>query len=119
MAAMQELAEGSWQTLDHDQEQLAWEALTGWVDWLRDRYDLAETVPDCWQLHGAHVEELTALRLAWIASYAVRGATLTDPANWHDRLAATLHRLKQWNRTGCTVGRHVPDAIDLSDLNGV
>jgi hypothetical protein len=108
--AMQELAAGSWQVLSQEQTRLAWEALTGWVDWLRDRYDLHDTITSCWHQHGSHIEELTALRLAWIASYAAPSSNLTDPADWHDRLSHTLRRLKEWNRAGCTNGRHIPTA---------
>jgi hypothetical protein len=50
------------------------EALADWIAWLMDRYSLDHrTVPCCWDQHGALVEELSALRTAWLASYAFTG----------------------------------------------
>lgn len=43
--------------------------LTDWVNWLVDRYALDHrTVPPCRDQHGAVLEELSALRTAWIGT---------------------------------------------------
>ncbi|WP_139061799.1 hypothetical protein [Tsukamurella pulmonis] len=47
-----------------------WEELSGWVDWLRERYELEQKqLPKCWYRHGMIVEELTALMAAWHQAY--------------------------------------------------
>ena len=51
-----------WPALTPDQADLHLQALTAWVDWISDRYQLDHrTIPACWPAHGALVEELTAL----------------------------------------------------------
>lgn len=87
-----------------------WPRLRGWVDWLRRRYALdPKTLPGCWYAHGALVEELTALWTAHTAAYAA-DAHPASPASWHDTLARTLPRLRDWaDRTGCTPAAHHPD----------
>jgi hypothetical protein len=52
------------------------------------------------------VEELSALRTAWLASYAVTGRP-EAPLEWHAHFATARQRLTDWvARTGCRPGEH-------------
>lgn len=96
-----------WDTLTADAAQRELARLATWVAQLVERYDLdARTVPACWRGHGALVEELSALRTAWLSSYA-----LTAPGNaplaWHVSFAACRTRMGEYvARSGCTGTRH-------------
>ena len=100
----------SWQKMPVADAAKAWTALTEWVDELVDRYALDETIPACWYAHGAMVEELHALHVAWLAAYATRSTVPTpDRAGWHELLDRVLIRIRGWDRHGCTGGTHRPD----------
>ena len=103
-------AVGRWEDLPGDEARDRWERLRAWVDWLRHRYALdSKAVPWCWYLHGAQIEELTALWAAHAAAYA-SDADPAGPAAWHDALARTLPRLREWSgRTGCKPREHHDD----------
>jgi len=101
--------DASWQAMSPARAADAWAALIEWVDGLVDRYALDETIPTCWYAHGAMVEELHALHLAWLGAYTGRGSQPSDRAFWHEMLARTLGRLREWNRHGCAAGIHRPD----------
>jgi hypothetical protein len=111
LAEAPELAERpvNWSALDRNQAREQWALLVGWTDWLRDRYQLHEHVPACWFAHGALVEELSALRSAWVGAYLDPHAGSGDPAGWHDLLDRTRYRLRAWDRNGCADGHHRPD----------
>lgn len=98
-----------WHKLTPAQAADAWKELAGWVDWLTDRYQLEEALPACWYRHGALVEELDALRVAWNGAYQNPGATPTDPATWHEHLTRALAHIHDWNRFGCTASTHHED----------
>jgi hypothetical protein len=125
-----------WSALTGEEAALAWATLIGWVDWLTTRYGLSEVVPACWYRHGALVEELTALRAAWTAAYTDPRARASEPALWHDLLARTLSRIRDWDRQECSLGTHrhdlplplAPDVLadrathvrdDLADRDGL
>ncbi len=119
LAESPELAERpvNWASLDSQQAAEQWALLIGWTDWLRDRYMLHAQIPACWYAHGALVEELSALRSAWIGAYLDPHAAAGDPATWHDLLDRTRHRLRAWDRNGCADGNQradltLPDDID-------
>ncbi len=68
------------------------------------------TVPHCWEEHWALLEELSALRTAWLTVFAV-----TSPGDasldWHANFAAARLRLIDWiSHSGCRVGEHRPDS---------
>ena len=57
-------------TLTAADAEWLWEELRDWVEWLVERYSLDHRiVPPCWFLHGALVDELTALWGAWQVAY--------------------------------------------------
>jgi hypothetical protein len=63
-----------WVTLSEPEIEEEHEALADWIAWLIDRYTLDHrTIPPCWDQHGPLIEELSALRTAWLAAYAVTG----------------------------------------------
>jgi hypothetical protein len=91
-----------WHALTSREAGHAWDTLTGWVDWLADRYALEDTLPGCWYRHGAMVDELDALRAAWTAAYLDPQARPNDAAFWHELL-------DRWDRYGCAAGTHHDD----------
>lgn len=101
-------------TLDAATAEATWNELRDWVEWLVERYALDHrTVPPCWFLHGALVDELTALWGAWQVAYSPM-ASPADPANWMQILANTRARLAEWTaRRGCRPDDHRPDKPQL------
>ena len=92
---------GEAETTAHAQE------LVDWVDWVFDRYALDHrTIPPCWSQHGALLEELSALRTAWVTVYSADSVG-DAPLRWHSEFAAARQRLTDWvARTGCRPGEH-------------
>jgi hypothetical protein len=101
--------DASWQAMSPARAAEAWTALIEWVDELVERYALDETIPACWYAHGAMVEELHALHLAWLGAYTGRSGQPTDRAYWHELFARCLARIREWNRHGCAAGAHRGD----------
>ena len=99
----------NWAALDSRAAAEQWDLLTDWTGWLRQRYQLHESIPACWYAHGPMMEELSALRTAWTRAYLAADAQLDDPLGWHDALDRALYRLRQWDRNGCRDGTHRPD----------
>ena len=99
----------AWCSLDRDQAREEWAALAGWVDWLADRYNLGEQIPSCWYRHGAILEELSALRAAWLGCYESPNARASDGVAWHDMLDRVIVRIREWDRCGCAHGTHRDD----------
>ena len=107
----------NWAALDPEQGAEQWSLLVDFTDWLRDRYQLHERIPACWYAHGALVEELSALRTAWVGAYLDPNARLDEPLHWHDTLDRTLERLRDWDRSGCADGTHRPDCATPDDTD--
>lgn len=101
-------------TLDAATAAATWQELRRWVDWLVTRYALDhKVVPPCWYLHGAVVDELTALWGAWQLAYWPLGSA-GDPANWMQIFANTRMRLTEWcGRRGCREDDHRPDRVTV------
>jgi alpha-L-arabinofuranosidase len=96
-----------WASLSGQEQQEAFDALDDWVDWLVDRYQLDHrVVPPCWLEHTALLEELSALRTAWLEAFCIT-ASGRDPLDWHAAFATARQRLSDWAaRTGCRPGEH-------------
>ena len=96
-----------WATLTPDETAAELAALAHWVGWLRGRYLLDHrTVPDCWDHHDDLVEELSALRIAWLHAYN-GGARADAPLTWHTQLHTARTRLADTvAMTGCRPGHH-------------
>lgn len=107
----------NWAALDSGRAAEQWGVLTDWTDWLRDRYSLHERIPACWYAHPPILEELSALRSAWVGTYLNPQARAGDGTAWHDLLDRTLHRIDSWDRTGCADGTHRPDLPTMDDTD--
>jgi hypothetical protein len=102
-----------WDDLDRDAAAQAWAWLIGWVGWLVDRYEIAEEIPACWYRHGPLIEELTALAAGWHTAYD-DNARGDEPLIWHERLARSRARLRDWDDfTRCRNGEHTDHTLDL------
>lgn len=100
-----------WRALSPHEREEQLEALTDWAAWLASRYALDQrTIPPCWPEHGALLEELSALRTAWLTAFAATSPG-DGPLTWHANFAASRQRLADWvSRTGCRAGEHRPNS---------
>jgi len=90
-----------WHLLSAEQAEQRWLQLREWVDWFVVRNDIGpKEVPDCWYLHGGLVDELEALRWAWIES-SKPDAKGTDAIWWRDALHRARTRWLLFNPNGC------------------
>jgi hypothetical protein len=91
-----------WHMLTSEQAEKRWKELRAWVDWLvvRDNIGTKE-IPDCWYLHGGVVDELEALRWAWLASNKP-DSKMIDPIWWREGLHRARARWPSFNPNGCT-----------------
>jgi hypothetical protein len=99
-----------WPMLGEDEMTSRAQELVDWVDWVIDRYALDHrTIPPCWSQHGALLEELSALRTAWVTVYSADSVG-DAPLRWHSEFATARPRLTDWvARTGCRPGEHRGD----------
>ena len=100
----------NWRDLNTDDAAEQWGRLTTWVDWLRERYTLTDRVPACWYEHAPMLEELSALRVLWVAAFLDKDATAAAAVAFHDALDRVLTRIRRWDRSGCCDGSHRPEA---------
>ena len=69
--------------------------LETWVGWLLARYRLdTRWIPTCWQRHGEHLDELTALHAAWLHAHSPE-ARPDAPLHWHEAFHLTRARLRE------------------------
>ena len=87
--------------------------LAEWVDGLQRRYAAAgDWLRPCWWRHGFVVEELAALRQAWVAIYD--SDEPVDPSaaiRWHDEAERCRERIRRTISAGpgCTAVAHKAD----------
>ena len=90
-----------WHMLTDDQAEQRWLALYDWVEWFVVRNNVGpKEIPDCWFLHGGLVDELEALRWAWIESNKPE-SKMTDPVWWREGLHRARPRWPLFNPNGC------------------
>jgi hypothetical protein len=94
-----------WDLLNDDDHLEYSRDVARFVDWLVTRYRLQRQIPPCWWRHGAYVEELSSLFVAW------RGVMeIPDRPSawiiWHEALARLLSRFRDHWNTGCTPDHH-------------
>lgn len=79
---------------------------------MTNRYSLQSTIRDCWWRHGAVVEELAALQVAWVGAFFVDPAEAgSSQAHWHESLDRCLERIeRRWQLGGCRAG-HVASSL--------
>ena len=101
-----------WATMTDRETEDALDELEDWVFWVVDRYALDHrTVPPCWAEHGALVEELSALRVAWLAAFGITGRP-EAPLEWHGQFAAVRQRMTEVvSQSGCRPSEHRADQL--------
>ncbi len=98
-----------WRTVPEDQYQKLWDNFVDWVLWLADEFELStDQLPrQCWYLHGAARQELTALWTGWESAHTPTGQdAAAGPYLWHDALARVLERLPRMYLGECVNGYH-------------
>lgn len=96
---------------EHDHVEMA--ALCDWVDGLVTRYaSVGDWIRPCWWRHGYVVEELAALRVAWLAVFdAEQPMDPTAGVRWHEEAERCRERIRRTISAGpgCTTVTHRPD----------
>ena len=102
-----------WRSLSIADQAVELRELVGWVEWLQVRYASAgDWLRPCWWRHGFVVEELSALRTAWLGVYEAGEATeATAALDWHEAAERCRERVRQVISTGpgCTAVAHRAD----------
>lgn len=81
-------------------EPASHDELVAWVGWLVDHHEL-RAMPDCWARHPGLVDELDALRIAYLATIAHNAGGFAQ-LQWHDHLARLMQRID--DRRYCIAG---------------
>ena len=90
-----------WHLLTAEQAEQRWNDLRTWVDWLVVRNNVGpKEIPDCWYLHTGLVDELDALRWAWLDTTKPESKG-TDPVWWREALHRARTRWPLFNPNGC------------------
>lgn len=88
-----------WPDLRGEDRAVAWTLLVTWIDEvLKGRHPQEyRTLSDCWFRHPDVVDELSALRVSWLAIYRARQPALPTAAlEWHDRaLPGVMTRVRR------------------------
>ena len=91
-----------WHMLTAEQAEKRWVDLREWVEFLVERNNIgSKEIPDCWYLHGGLVDELEALRWAWLETNKP-DSKLTEPIWWREALHRARTRWASFNPNGCT-----------------
>jgi hypothetical protein len=102
-----------WHTLSDTDQEAELKTLAEWVEWLQIRYASAgDWLRPCWWRHGLVVEELSALRTAWLGVYEPGDSTeATAALDWHAAAESCRERIRQAINTGpgCTAVAHKAD----------
>ena len=100
-------------TLPTEGEPVDLAVLAEWVESLVVRYAAAgDWLRPCWWRHGFVVEELAALRVAWLAVYdASEPVDPTAGVRWHDEAERCRERIRRTISVGpgCSAVSHKPD----------
>jgi hypothetical protein len=90
-----------WHLLTAEQAEQRWLELRAWVDWFVVRDNIGpKEIPDCWYLHGGLVDELEALRWAWIDTNRPDSRGV-DPIWWREAVHRARTRWPLFNPNGC------------------
>jgi hypothetical protein len=107
-----------WRDMPAVERSAAWDELRDFVEWITTRYELTDNIiPTCWYQHPPLVEELSALRAAWDASFIVETDGGLGPISWHERFALACPRLKEAYRGECKRGGHVDNPTVAPSLD--
>lgn len=106
----QAVAPTAWLTIED--ENTAKAALAELVDWLQRVYihypGSEESLGECWLWHPAAIEELMALRAAWLAAYTGPDASAARAIDWHDRHLPGVQRRLRAALADCSLAAHRP-----------
>jgi hypothetical protein len=106
-------------TLPSQGEPVDLGVLAEWVEGLAVRYAAAgDWLRPCWWRHGFVVEELAALRVAWLAVYdASEPVDPTAGVRWHDEAERCRERIRRAISAGpgCSAVSHRPDEPATED----
>lgn len=93
--------------------------LAEWVEALAVRYaTTSDWLRPCWWRHGLVVEELAALRTAWLAVYdASESVDPTAGVRWHEEAERCRERIRRAiaSGPGCTAVSHKADEVLTDD----
>ena len=107
-------------TLPTEGEPVDLAVLAKWVESLQVRYAAAgDWLRPCWWRHGFVVEELAALRVAWLAVYdASEPVDATAGVRWHDEAEKCRERIRRTISVGpgCSAVSHKPDEAVTADI---
>jgi hypothetical protein len=85
-------------------------ALGELADWLTRVYvhypGSIDSLGECWPWHPAAVEELLALRGAWLAAYTSPDASAARAVDWHDRHLPGVQRRLRTALGDCSLAAH-------------
>jgi hypothetical protein len=97
-----------WDDLEAEERAVLWPEFVAWVIWVADRYEMTtDQLPrQCWWLHGAVVEELTALWTSHQSAYASGEDGGSAPYLWQDALARAIERMGRFWLGTCRNGQH-------------
>jgi hypothetical protein len=99
-------------TLPTEREPVDLAVLAEWVESLEVRYAAdGDWLRACWWRHGFVIEELAALREAWLAVYNATEAIDSRAAlTWHEQAERCRERIRRTISVGgCTSVSHTPD----------
>ena len=110
-------------TLPTEGEPVDLGVLAKWVESLQVRYAAAgDWLRPCWWRHGFVVEELAALRVAWLAVYDTsEPVDSTAGVTWHEEAEKCRERIRQTIGVGpgCSAVSHKPDEPVTEDSRWV
>jgi hypothetical protein len=110
-------------TLPTEGEPIELAVLAKWVESLQVRYAAAgDWLRPCWWRHGFVVEELAALRVAWLAVYdTTEPVDATAGVTWHEEAEKCRERIRQTIGVGqgCSAVSHTPDEPVTEDSRWV
>lgn len=90
-----------WHMLTAEQAEQRWLELHAWVKWLVARNNIGpKDIPNCWYLHGGLVDELEALRWAWLDTNKADAKGI-EPIWWRESLQRARGRWPLFNPNGC------------------
>lgn len=118
-AAATEKVAAARRTLPTEGDPVDMAVLVEWVESLVVRYaSTGDWLRPCWQRHGFVVEELAALRVAWLAVFdADEPADASAGVKWHEEAEKCRERIRRTisSGPGCSGASHKPDQPVTAD----
>jgi hypothetical protein len=100
-AEAQQAARKPWSDLTPEEADQRWKELHAWVQELLARNNIGpKEIPDCWYRHNGLVDELEALRWAWLELNNPE-SKCSEPIRWREALHRARGRWPLFNPNGC------------------